>query len=265
MTILTRTTPTVFSCMIALTLLTGCSGRPAATATAQKPVAAAVAQPAAVATVGAVDGPSVTGTVLETMDASNYTYVRVKTDSRELWAAASQFKVAVGDTVVLSLDQPMENFHSQALNRDFPVIYFVARIGAQAGASPPALAVGHAAGQGPATSASSDTVTAAIEPARQWTAIAAVWKTRASLAGKQVTVHAKVVKYNGGILGVNWIHLKDGTGSAADGSNDITVTSEMETKVGDTVTATGTVALNKDLGSGYNYPVIIEHATIAHR
>jgi predicted acyltransferase (DUF342 family) len=95
------------------------------------------------------------------------------------------------------------------------------------------------------------------------TTVAAVWKTRAALAGKTVTVRGKVVKYNGGILGVNWIHLQDGTGNEADGSNDITVTSEAPAKLGETIAVTGTVTVNKDLGSGYKYPVIIEKATIA--
>jgi hypothetical protein len=67
-----------------------------------------------------------------------------------------------------------------------------------------------------------------MEPAKDETTVAAVWKTRTALAGRKVTVRCKVVKYNGGILGVNWIHVQDGTGKATDGSNDITVTSEMD-------------------------------------
>ena len=94
------------------------------------------------------------------------------------------------------------------------------------------------------------------------TSIETVWKTRTALAGKTVTVRGKVVKFNGGILGVNWIHVQDGTGSEAAHTNDITVTSDGGAKVGETITATGVVGINKDLGSGYNYPVIIEKATI---
>lgn len=94
------------------------------------------------------------------------------------------------------------------------------------------------------------------------TPIATVWKTRATLAGKTVTVRGKVVKFNGGILGVNWIHIQDGSGSEAEHTNDITITSDGGAKVGETITATGVVGINKDLGSGYNYPVIIEKATI---
>jgi len=94
------------------------------------------------------------------------------------------------------------------------------------------------------------------------TPIETVWKTRTALAGTSVTVRGKVVKFNGGILGVNWIHLQDGTGKEADRTNDLTVTSDAGAKIGETITATGIVGINKDLGSGYNYPVILEKATI---
>ncbi len=70
------------------------------------------------------------------MDAANYTYVRVKTSSGEIWAATGQFKVAVGDKVSVPLEMPMENFRSNTLNRTFPTIYFATRIEKQAGLSP---------------------------------------------------------------------------------------------------------------------------------
>lgn len=127
------------------------------------------------------------------------------------------------------------------------------------------MAVGHSAAQGPLPSAPADAVPTVVEPARDGMTVEAVWKARTAIAGKRVTVRGKVVKFNGGILGVNWIHLQDGTGKAADGSNDLTVTSDMDARVGDVITVTGSVALNKDLGSGYSYPVIIERATLARK
>ena len=266
---MTSARPTALCSILALSVLAACSGRPAATetraASETSTAAPAASQTPAVAPAAPSGGPTITATVLETMDAANYTYVRVKADSRELWAAASQFKVAVGDKVVLSLEQPMENFHSQSLNRDFPLIYFVSRIGHEGDPAPPPMAVGHPPAQGPATRPPQEAVATVVEPAKDGTTVAAVWATRTALAGKKVTVRGKVAKFNGGILGVNWIHLQDGTGKAADGSNDITVTSTTDTKVGDVITVTGTVAVNKDLGSGYNYPVIIEHASVVQK
>jgi hypothetical protein len=260
--------PRTFCTIAAVILLAACSSKPAATDAAARtsPAATAAAAPAAAGDAIAA-GQTVTGTVLETMDASNYTYVRVKAGARELWAAASKFNVAVGDKVVIALDQPMENFHSETLKRDFPLIYFVSRIAPEGAAAAPSLAVAHAtvqSGGASARSAQQDVPLVAPSPApANATAVADVWKTRTALTGKKVTVHGKVVKFTGAVLGVNWIHLQDGTGKAVDGSNDITITSETDVKVGDVITATGVVAIDKDLGSGYQYKVIIEHASVA--
>ena len=71
-----------------------------------------------------------------------------------------------------------------------------------------------------------------------------------------------VVKVNNGIMGRNWLHLQDGSGTEAAKTHDITVTTEGEVKVGDVVTATGTLALDKDFGAGYVYDAIIEGATV---
>ena len=89
-----------------------------------------------------------------------------------------------------------------------------------------------------------------------------MWAKRASLAGKTVIVSGKVVKYNGGILGRNWLHLQDGSGKAADGTNDLTITTDGTAKVGDVITVTGTVAVDKDFTAGYAYKVMLEGARI---
>ena len=84
----------------------------------------------------------------------------------------------------------------------------------------------------------------------------------AKLNGKQVVVRAKVVKYNGDIMGKNWLHIRDGSGSAEKGDHDLTVTTATEAKVGDTVLVTGKVSLNKDFGAGYKYTIILEDAQV---
>lgn len=82
------------------------------------------------------------------------------------------------------------------------------------------------------------------------------------LKDKPVLVRGKVVKYNSGIMGKNWVHLQDGTGSSADNTHDVIVTTDNETKVGDIVTAKGIVRTDKDFGSGYSYKVLVEEATL---
>jgi hypothetical protein len=84
----------------------------------------------------------------------------------------------------------------------------------------------------------------------------------ADLKDKPVAVRGKVVKYTAGVMGKNWLHLRDGSGSAADNTNDLVVTTKDETKVGDVVLARGTVRTDVNLGSGYSYKVLVEEATL---
>ena len=73
-------------------------------------------------------------------------------------------------------------------------------------------------------------------------------------------MRGKVVKFSPQIMGKNWIHVQDGTGAA--GTNDLTVTTLDEAKVGDTVLVTGKITLNKDFGMGYKYDLIIEDGKV---
>jgi hypothetical protein len=159
--------------------------------------------------------------------------------------------------VVVPLDGPMEKFHSATLKRDFPIIYFapsITRAGEQT------LPSGHA----PVAAAKPDvSVTEPIPPPPGGMTVASLWANRKALAGKTVTVRGKAVKFNGGILGLNWTHIQDGSGVATDGTNDITITSAAEARVGDVITVTGTVVLDKDFGAGYAYKVILQNATIS--
>ena len=93
--------------------------------------------------------------------------------------------------------------------------------------------------------------------------VAEVVVQRAQLAGKTVAVHGKVVKFSAGIMDRNWLHVRDGTGSAADKTNDLLVTTQQTAAVGDVVLARGIVRTNQDFGAGYTYDVLVEDATLA--
>jgi len=210
---------------------------------------------AAAAPIGQPGADAIAGTVREAMDAATYTYVRIATDKGDIWAAAPQVAVKVGERVIVPLEMPMQNFHSQSLNRDFPLIYFVSQIRREGEAV-----------HGTSTAQPAERIDAMVAPSGGMT-IADLWSKRQSLAGKSVTVRGKVVKFNSGILGRNWIHLQDGTGKSSDNSNDITITTpeNIVVKVGDTITITGTVAIDKDFGAGYAYGTIVENARLAPR
>lgn len=80
-------------------------------------------------------------------------------------------------------------------------------------------------------------------------------------AGKVVKVTGKVTKYNAGIMGKNWVHIQDG--SEFEGGFDLTVTTDIQTSVGETVTFEGKIVLDKDFGYGYFYAVLMENGTAA--
>lgn len=80
------------------------------------------------------------------------------------------------------------------------------------------------------------------------------------MSGKKVKVRGRVVKFNEGILGKNWIHLKDGSGKA--GTDDLTVTTADKAAVGDLVVIEGAIATDKDFGYGYKYAIMVEGAKV---
>lgn len=218
------------------------------------PAAAAAPQPAS-------DG--LRGEVLENLAAGDYTYSRVKTASgTEIWSATAGAGPAVGATVTVATGLPMENFHSEALNRDFALVYFVEGYDGAPSAAPAMPSAPPMAAM-PATEPSSTPdagAPAASGPPAGKKSVADVWADRKGLNGREVTVHGKVVKATNGVLGHNWLHIQDGTGS---GDNaDLTLTTKDSAKVGDEITATGVVVTDKDFGAGYAYPVLVQGAKL---
>ena len=86
--------------------------------------------------------------------------------------------------------------------------------------------------------------------------IAELRKQRANYGGKAVRIRGRVVKVNSGILGRNWLHLQDGS------EGKLVVTSTAEAAPGALVLATGKLAVDKDLGAGYQYDILLEDATL---
>ena len=245
--------------LVAVTSLAACSPEPAATTTTPAPAPAAASAPAAAPAAG-----TITGTIAETMNSGGYTYALLKTEAKDTWIAAGELPVKVGDRISATIDMPMENFSSKTLNRSFPVIYFVANVTRNGQIVPPADGTGAlalATSHEP-TPAGAPQVVEPIAPAPGGITIAELWAKRKELSGKAVVVRGKVVKVNNQVMGSNWFHLQDGSGTAKDGTNDLTVTTSATVNVGDIVTVSGTLATDKDFGSGYAYDAIVEKATV---
>jgi len=247
-----------------------------APAAAPAPAAPGVAAPGAAAAGASV----VKGKIVEKIDAAPYSYLKLSTPGGEVWAAVPQTTVAVGGEVVIENPMAMDGFESKTLNRKFDKILF-GTLGGQGGPAaaapagmppggmppppggmpPPGMAAQHAAaGAGPADVGDVKVPKATGANAKT---VAEIYGQKAQLKEKKVTVRGKVVKANSGIMGKNWFHIRDGSGTQAKGDNDITLTSDAQAAVGDVVVITGVVRLDKDFGAGYAYPVIIEEATFS--
>jgi len=87
--------------------------------------------------------------------------------------------------------------------------------------------------------------------------IAELYARAAELDGKLVSLAGDVVKVNARIRGTNWIHLQDGSGEAAQGTHDLTVTSAALPALGERVVVTGVASVGFDPGMGSRYPVVL--------
>lgn len=199
----------------------------------------------------------VTGEVLEAQEVESYTYLRLKTKDGETWAAVGRAPVKKGATVRIEDAMVVNNFESRSLKKTFPTIVFGSLAGS--GANP------HAGMARPADAPVAPDAKVAKASGPDAKTVAEINTQAASLKDKTVLVRGKVVKYNAGIMGRNWIHLRDGSGSAASNSNDVLITSMSAVKVGDVVTARGIVRTDKDFGSGYVYKVIVEEASFQEK
>ncbi len=211
-------------------------------------------------------GHALTGTLVERIAVSPYVYLRLKTATGELWVAVLEAPLTVGAPVTVYNALLMEQFESKTLKRTFDRIYF-------GSLDAPGTQPTEMAGTGAATDAEPTTAGAPVPAAAQVApvakatgadarTIAELWTQKDRLANTVVSVRGTVVKYNAAVMGKNWIHLQDGSGDAATGTHDITVTTLDAVTVGATVTITGSVRLNRDVGAGYTFAVLVEDAKV---
>jgi hypothetical protein len=199
------------------------------------------------------------GRVIETMNAGSYTYVQVDTGEEKIWAAAPLLQVQVGDVVTLPAGLPMRNYRSETLDRSFDVVYFVGGIQVEdRGEGAAKLPEGHPRDGDRADPVPTD-FSGILRPDGGKT-VEELFQEKESLAGQEVVVRGRVVKFLSEIMDRNWIHLQDGTGST--GSNDLTVTTRASAKIGDTVLVRGKLTVDRDFGFGYQYDVMIEDAKV---
>jgi hypothetical protein len=236
---------------------------PAATAPST-PSATDTAAPAA----APADAPApLAGKVLQTMNAGGYSYVYIEqADGSKKWVAVTQIAVKVGDQMSFKPGMEMGKFESKALNRSFDSIIFSEGV-ISGGSTSAVLDPGKNEGVSPGSQGATKDKTTKISVSKATgpnaATVSEAYSKSAKLNKKKVVIRGQVVKISSGIMGKNWIHIQDGTGSEKKKTHNLVCTSKTDiADVGDVVTITGTLIKDRDFGAGYKYAVIIEDAKI---
>lgn len=190
--------------------------------------------------------------VIDKIAVKNYDYLQVSENKNEYWIAIPTMQIDVGETVYFSKYMIMKDFKSSYNNRTFDEILFVDD--ARKSTTPDEMKKIHSK----ALAIEKEKIE--IQPLADGKTIEQIFSEKSSLKGKTVKVKGKVVKFNKQIMKRNWIHIQDGTGN--ENNYDLVITSDQDVKVGDIITAEGKLAIDKDFGAGYFFPVIIEEAKI---
>ena len=199
---------------------------------------------------------TIDGKVSDTINVPGYTYVEVDNGSDKTWAAVPSTSVNIGDQVSFSMGAPMHNFYSKTLQRNFPVIYFVDHFVTDEGAT--SMSAAAVAAHGLISQEPVAKLTEEINKVEGGNTIADIHARKDELNGNTIRVRGQVTKFTSGVLGKNWIHVRDSSTT-----DDLTVTTDATAAINDVVIIEGKLELDKDYGYGYVYPVILEDATIS--
>lgn len=194
--------------------------------------------------------------VKEVLQAGTYTYLFVNENKEDYWIAVSKVDIKVDDHLYYNKALEMKDFKSEELDRTFDRILFVEDLG---GMKLKNESIPNDSLHNKLKDQEKKPIIN-VDIAPDGIRIAELMKNRDNYANKKIIIRGQVVKINAGIMDRNWVHLKDGTSHS--GKSDLTFTTHEEVKVGDVVTFEGTVALEKEYGAGYVYPLIVENAIL---
>ena len=232
------------------------STQPVASSAVPSPMAAPPSAPMMAAAPSMPEAGVIRGQVAEVIQVSQYTYLRF--ESGEWAAVPSAPSLAVGQTVAVVAQNQMVDFTSPSLGRTFAKIWF----GVFEGAEPVARAPQQDAPMAP--KAPPPEVKAALAAVGSSSAVSLrvmdVYSERGVLSGQRVKVKGTVDRVNT-VQGVHYVHLKDGTGAAADKTDDLLCLSTTELAKGAAVTLEGVVVLDKDVGMG-PVAVVLDQAVV---
>lgn len=267
---------------------------PAALLADDKPVV----PPKPAADEASLEGVTLQGAIVETMNSNGYTYLLLDAAQGKIWVAIPETLVKVGQSATVAPGMTMHNFTSKTLDRTFASIVFSPGLdkntttAAQAapetkptkegsgfdaalraeskGAGSTVSGGGEANHMGMSTGSAGAIVPSAEVNVNKATgpnsySVGECFEQGKELNAKTVRVRGKVMKISRMIMGKNWLHIQDGTGNPLKNQHDLVVTTTEEIPEGSVVTLEGTLAAERDFGAGYKYEVIVEDAKIIEK
>lgn len=196
----------------------------------------------------------ISGKIVDIVTTSGYTYTEIDTGKEKVWAAGPATALEIGDMIAISTRMPMKNFHSKAMDRDFPTLYFVDSFITDKKA-PANTATGSPHGQIIQKQAAKPIK--GINKLENGNSIAEIHAKKNSFDGKTIRVRGQVTKFTPDVMGKNWVHIRDSSSP-----EDLTITTDSTVTLDDVVVIEGKLSLDKDFGYGYIYPLIVEQARI---
>ena len=203
--------------------------------------------------------------VKESIQSSNYTFVRASENDTDKWIAIPSMNLKTGEIYYYTGGLMMLRFKSKELNRTFDHILFLEGLRKEmdpgirkllTSKTYPMMEEKH---QNVNTS-NLRRIPIKLKPAKDGMTIAILYAHKDRYAGKIVQIKGIVTKFSPDIMKRNWIHLQDGTKD--ENKFDLTITTGSRVSQGDTVTFEGKITLQKDFGFGYSYELLMEDATI---
>lgn len=188
----------------------------------------------------------------EVIQTTSYTYLLANENNKLQWLALPKIEASKGDVYYYEGGMEMTDFKSNELNRTFASVLFLQKVQSDKfkNESVPSDHIK------PKTEKQNISIT----PVEGTISIAELFGNANNYANKIIKIQGKVVKFNGNIMGKNWIHIQDGTEN--NGKSDLTITTDQKAKVGEVITVEGKITMDKDFGSGYLYAIIMEEAKL---
>ena len=195
--------------------------------------------------------------LLEVLSTSNNLFLKVKEGKDIYWLATGLGTVKPGNTYFFNEAVVKHDFKSVELDREFDSVYLVTQLLPESRKdelkrlrfNPHKKNRDDETGN-PSLDADQDQIIKV--------SIKELLQDPVRFENQRVEVNGTCAKVNAGIMGRNWIHLKP----SQDDTADIVATSDALPRVGERITIQAIVRLEKDFGSGYSYPILLEEAIL---